>query len=92
MLTRVTERWVTGTHVAFRTLYSSKSGKTLVYQVLALDDHATSLGLIRWFARWRKYAFYPEANRVFEQTCLCDIADFCEQETKAHKAAPSNHK
>jgi hypothetical protein len=84
-LTKVAERWTTGAHIGFRTLGTSESGKTNVHQVLALDEYSTTLGVIRWFGRWRKYAFFPESDRVFEQTCLREIADFCEQETKARR-------
>lgn len=45
----------------------------------------THLGNIGWFAIWRKYAFFPNQETVFEQDCLIDIADFIENKTKEHK-------
>ena len=45
-------------------------------------DNAIVLGRIAWFGRWRKYVFEPYPNMVFEETCLRDIAMFCQQETK----------
>lgn len=44
------------------------------------------LGTISWFGRWRKYAFGTNGG-VFEETCLRDIADFCEARTHEHREA-----
>jgi hypothetical protein len=57
---------------------------TKVWGVVAKDGGAT-LGKVKWFGRWRKYAFFAEADTVFEQVCLRDIANFCETETKRHR-------
>ena len=48
-------------------------------------DHG--LGIVKWIARWRCYGFEPFLNTVYEKDCLRDIAEFYEQQTKAHKAA-----
>jgi hypothetical protein len=37
--------------------------------------------------RPRGYGFSPAANCVFEQTCLRDIAAFCEGQTSIHRLA-----
>ena len=58
-------------------LCSSKSGKTKIYQVMA--DTGQHLGDIKWYASWRKYAFFPEPNTLYEQDCLRDIANFLEE-------------
>lgn len=34
------------------------------------------LGVVKWYAQWRQYAFYPAGGTVFEKTCLRDIRDF----------------
>jgi len=34
--------------------------------------------------RWRQYSFLPNADLVFERTCLRTIADFCERQTQSH--------
>jgi len=39
-------------------------------------------GQVRWFPRWRRYSFFPYPDQVFESSCLRDIADFCERETR----------
>ena len=58
----------------------SASGKTQVWKVLSNDDD--SLGEIRWYGRWRKYAFHPEIFTIYEQDCLRKIADFCEDQSR----------
>lgn len=43
------------------------------------------LGTVAWFGRWRRYAFFPGPETVYEQQCLRDIAAFCEEQTKMHR-------
>ena len=31
------------------------------------------LGVIKWYARWRQYAFFPENGTIFNVECLNDI-------------------
>ena len=57
----------------------SDSGKTQIWKVY-FDE--VLLGQVKWFGRWRKYAFYPLAFTLYEQDCLRNIADFCEKESK----------
>ena len=70
-------KWITFEHFG-------STGKTHVWNVLAKDEYVR-LGEIRWFARWRAYAFFPAPNLVFEKTCLRDIAAFCESQNTAHR-------
>jgi hypothetical protein len=60
----------------------SENGKTTIW--LVNDKDGSRLGSIRWYAPWRKYAFYP-TMAVLEQSCLRDIADFIDARTKEHK-------
>ncbi len=62
-----------------------KGTRTLRWKVLTLEG--ALLGHVQWFARWRGYAFFPDAETVFEETCLRDLADFCEQATRDHVEA-----
>ncbi len=67
----------------------SKSGKTFIWDVCGknINDSGDGvLGTIQWIARWRTYAFYPHQNTVYEKVCLRLIADFCETQTKKHRA------
>jgi hypothetical protein len=43
------------------------------------------VGIVKWFGRWRKYAFFPNTDCVFEGTCLRDISDFIEARTKEQR-------
>lgn len=45
------------------------------------------LGIVKWHPSWRRFAFFPYDETLFEPDCLRDIADFCEGETKKRKAA-----
>ena len=63
----------------------SKSGKTRIWNVAIKEDSEDLIGQIRWFASWRCYAFYPYDKTVFEKTCLRDIANFCEEQTRQRK-------
>jgi poly-D-alanine transfer protein DltD len=58
--------------------------KTKTWWVVNKHDDI-HLGWIGWFARWRKYAFFPKPETVYEEDCLQDIADFCIRKTKDHK-------
>lgn len=46
------------------------------------------LGRVSWYAQWRRYCFWPNVstNILFDPSCLREIADFCEAQTKEHKA------
>jgi len=39
-------------------------------------NHDSFLGYIKWFGRWRQYAFFPAAETVWNPECLGDICDF----------------
>ena len=62
------------------------TGKTFVWVVRAKQDDA-ELGEIRWFGRWRGYAFFPRAETLYEATCLRDIAEFIEVQMRARRGA-----
>ena len=54
------------------------SGTTEAFYVMT-KDRSTTLGEIRWFGRFRKYAFFPEANMVFDSVCLYDIKEWMDK-------------
>ena len=62
------------------------TGKTRRWVVQEKRDGAP-LGEIRWFGRWRTYAFYPARETVYEPTCLGDIAAFINAEMEKRKVA-----
>jgi hypothetical protein len=49
-----------------------KKPKTKVIGVWSKKS-ANRLGIIKWFGRWRQYAFFPETGTVFNTECLNDI-------------------
>jgi hypothetical protein len=72
-------------YIEFHWAGYSKSGATETWNVMP-KDNSGSLGIIKWFAAWRCYAFYPPlVETVFEKQCLRDIANFCEKVTKLQR-------
>lgn len=80
--TTVRARWI-----KFEDAGASPSGKTRCW--LVLTNRGGWLGDVKWFGRWRRYAFFPAPETVFERTCLRDIANFCDAQTKARNEAPN---
>ena len=54
---------------------------TEAWRVEARED-GVELGYIKFYPRWRKFAFYPLNDTLYEADCLHDIADFCKERTK----------
>lgn len=40
---------------------------------------AGRLGVVQWFAAWRRYNFFPDPGSSFDASCLRDLATFCDQ-------------
>lgn len=91
MLRRVDEHFTQGTHIIFRNLgcMNGSTGyqrTTNIYEVLPKGAGLQlRLGVIKWFGRWRKYVFEPYAETVYEETCLREISQFIEEETKSQR-------
>lgn len=66
-----------GKWLEIRSNGQSTSGKTFVFGVYT-KPAGEFLGVIRWYGAWRKYAFFPETQTLYEQDCLRDIAQFLE--------------
>lgn len=49
--------------------------KTDKYSVFAKSD-GEALGIIKWYAPWRQYCFFPENNTVWSKGCLSEVQDF----------------
>ena len=69
-----------------RFCYQGTTGKTELYYVFAKEGNQF-LGMVKWYAPWRKYAFFPQVNSLFESTCLLDITNFLNSlmEERKHK-------
>ncbi len=48
----------------------SESGKTAR---ILIKGPSGLLGEIKWFARWRQYAFFPHEGTVWNQECMADV-------------------
>ena len=46
--------------------------KTLIVRVVSAQ-HGDTLGVIKWFGRWRQYAFFPEPGSVWNPDCLTEV-------------------
>jgi len=49
--------------------------KTKVIGVIS-KRHADMIGIIKWFGRWRQYAFFPGNGTIFNVECLDDIQSY----------------
>lgn len=72
-------RWIVFT-------FDGSTGKTSRWTVVNKDT-GEYIGMVKWYGRWRGYAFFPKQETIYEQRCLRDIAEFIEQQNIAHKGA-----
>ena len=71
-------------YLTFIHIRNSPSNKTKIIHVFNKTNEIF-LGVVSWFAAWRKYCFEPESEMVFDSNCLQDIKDFLDKENKQHK-------
>lgn len=74
-----------GKYIDFNEEPKQEDRKTAIWFVVSQLEQKI-LGQIRWYGAWRKYCFFVYPNTVYEQICLRDIADFCENRTKEYKS------
>ena len=60
-------------YLGFR--FAGQKQKTQIWHVYS-KNHGSFLGYIKWFGRWRQYAFFPAAETVWNPECLGDIGVF----------------
>ena len=65
-----------GKYIRFEKMPRDPKRITDIYKVITKYETPELLGSIEWFGRWRKYAFFPCQNTVFEPICLNDIINF----------------
>ena len=67
----------------------SPSGKTKIWPVMQIgvEGFRLKLGEIRWQASWRRYAFFPEIQTVYDSSCMRTLADYCDYKTQDHREA-----
>ena len=79
-----------GPFIHFQKLNKPLGRKTDIWNVDPLQAGGFTLGQVKWFGAWRRYAFFPSAGTVFEETCLRQIANFCQHETYVYKESRPN--
>ncbi|KKK99137.1 hypothetical protein LCGC14_2635780, partial [marine sediment metagenome] len=43
------------------------------------------LGVVKWYAPWRSYCYFPTVQAVYSEGCLVDIRRFITEQMKARK-------
>lgn len=74
--------------IQFEGPFTVAGRKTPVWMVVTAKLRAP-LGWIRFYPQWRKYAFFPVKDSVFEKTCLREIADFCAARSSEYRNRPA---
>ncbi|HET7110228.1 MAG TPA: hypothetical protein VFI41_05110 [Gemmatimonadales bacterium] len=59
--------------------------KTQIVNVVS-KLHGDVLGEIRWYGRWRQYAFYPRADTIWNPQCLDEVTEFVRELMRARRA------
>ena len=67
-----------------RFLLVEQKAKTGVWRVETKESYDI-LGYVKWFPHWRKYAFFPNVDTVYENDCLRDIARFIGEQMNERK-------
>jgi hypothetical protein len=68
---------------------ASKTGRTEIWTVATRPG--VPLGEIKWFPRWRQYAFFAHRNTWLSPLCMADIAErifILNREQRAKKKRP----
>lgn len=78
----VTER--IGEYMVAQYTGPSASGKTKNWRIESRRGDV--LGEVRWFSRWRCYAFMPQPGTVFNAGCMSELVSFCERKMEEHKS------
>jgi hypothetical protein len=69
---------VEGTFITFVRYRHEERGSTQVWAIVT-SDMVSRLATVKWFGRWRKYSLFTEAGMVFENVCLGEIMEFCDE-------------
>lgn len=46
------------------------------------------IGEIKWYPGWHRYALFPTPNTVWDEICMRDVAEFCQEQTNDQKRQP----
>ena len=74
-------------HLYFNEL-NNVGKKTRWWEVTAIASDDV-LGIVSFWGAWRKYVFKPNDATLYDASCLREIADFTERQTKEWRVQPS---
>lgn len=60
--------------------------KTYIYGVYAIKNKE-GLGLVKWYAPWRQYCFFPCKGTVWSKGCMQEITFFIDKIMEERKNA-----
>lgn len=80
-------------YLEFHESGTSESGKTKIWDVYNFK-FSLLLGIVKWYAPWRKYLFFPDPHTAYDSGCLGVIKDFIDNEMRMRKDGDNliNHK
>ena len=61
-----------------------KKTRTEVYGIRS-KHHSEPIGMVKWYAPWRQYCFFPEPGTVWSRYCLNEVNTFINQLKEARK-------
>ena len=61
--------------------------RTTVWQVKSKHS-GDILGVIKWFGKWRQYAFFPWLDTIWNPDCMTDIIQFIRELMDKRKKEP----
>jgi len=76
-------------YLVFREIITKAPRKTKILEVVSIRG-VVVLGQIRWFGRWRQYAFFPSNDTVYSHDCLNVISSRIQELMEARKQVQSN--
>jgi len=69
-----------------RAVLAEQKPKTNVYFIQTKNGDV-DLGVVKWYAPWRQYTFFPVDNTIFSRGCMSDINTFIENLMNERKAS-----
>ena len=74
-------------HIEFTEIGLSDTGKTKVWAVKNISGPIEYIiGEVKWNGPFRKYAYFPLKDTVYDWFCLAEISQFLVVQTEDHKS------
>lgn len=71
-------------YLNFNLYGDSPSGKTLIWEVT--NQGNARIGIVKWYAPWRKYCYFPGDDTLYDKECLAEISAFLDKVNREHKS------